>query len=91
MWTAAQPRANYVTTTRKMAQRRYHYVAGAMMIWRRSADGTRVPDRMVTHTLCRNWISRTSLVDDAPAGQVCDLCMLHQSRVWAAQPKPVDF
>lgn len=93
MWTAAQPRATFVTTTRNMARRRYHYVAGAMMIWRREGGGARVPVRMVTHTLCRQWVASASLLDDAPTGAVCDLCMLHQSRAWAARDAqmPVDF
>jgi len=89
----AQPRASCVTTTRKMPNQRFHYVAGGWAIWRRTAEGNRVPVRLAVHTLCRQWISMPVLLDDAPSAEICDLCMLHQDRVWAARTASgqVDF
>jgi hypothetical protein len=90
----ALPHANTVTTRRKMPRRRYHYVAGAWTIWRRSGGDSRELARMAVHTMCRDWITLPNLVDgDVPVGEICDLCMLQQSRVWAARDAAdrVDF
>ena len=90
----AFPRALCVTTTRKMSSRRYHYAVGGWAIWRRTADGSRKPIRLAVHTRCRQWISMPVLVNDWPVpGEICDLCMLHQSRDLAARvsSSQVDF
>jgi hypothetical protein len=80
-----RPRARIVTTTRKMAKQRYHYVAGAAVIWRQIDGGSREPVRMVVHTLCRGWVTLPNLVEDAHYSEICDLCMLQQSREWDAR------
>lgn len=76
----AFPRAWCVTTARKMASQRYHYPAGALMIWAPAADGRREPVRMAVHTMCRNWLTLPVLVEGDVDGEICDLCKLHESR-----------
>lgn len=82
----AVPRARNVTTTRNMPNRRYHYVVGALMVWRRTGDGdARQVVRMAVHTECRQWITLPVLVDDAPFNEICDLCALHDHRDFKAR------
>lgn len=87
------PRAWCVTTSRRMANQRYHYPAGAWVIWGPVADGRREPVRIAVHTMCRNWLTLPVLVDGAVDGEICDLCKLHESRVRSVRPTSgqVDF
>lgn len=89
----AFPRATCVTTTINMPTRRYHYVAGALVIWGRTDGGDLEPRRMTIHTQCRQWISSPSLLNDPPFQEICDLCMLHWRRSQEARAAQgqVDF
>lgn len=76
----AQPRAWCVTTARKMTNQRYHYPAGALIVWAPNAKGRREPVRLIVHTMCRNWLTLPVLVNGRADGPICDLCMLHERR-----------
>jgi len=87
--TTAFPRTWCVTTARKMATQRYHYPAGAWVIWGPAVEGRREPVRMAVHTMCSNWLTLPVLIEGSVDGEICDLCRLHESRLRSDRLKSV--